>query len=311
MGSWAGCELALCEGGPAVEQPGDDHPIWQCTKHSLCGQGVSQPSAQVGRLWTSLADYYIRRGMYETARDVYEEGLTTVVTVRDFSLIFDTLTQARRTPYPTGFEHRFGLRASAPPRSPCATSPSSSTRPPRRAAPQHYASAAPLGCWLGLPALAPARPPCAALIFNTLTQARTQAEGWVQGLASVFSRLAADACLPRCQAGDHNAQGSVSQAGRSETRCPPCPEQCCCQLARLCRCLCVHQAAFSGLLTSHACPAVRGEPPGAPDPELGRARGGAPEWGRRGRHGLCAEGRRRRHRAQARLVAHQLAWPAP
>ena len=48
---------------------------------------------QVGRLWTSLADYYIRRGMYETARDVYEEGLTTVVTVRDFSLIFDTLTQ--------------------------------------------------------------------------------------------------------------------------------------------------------------------------------------------------------------------------
>ena len=50
--------------------------------------------AQVGRLWTSLADYYIRRGMYEKARDVYEEGLTTVVTVRDFSLIFDTLTQA-------------------------------------------------------------------------------------------------------------------------------------------------------------------------------------------------------------------------
>ena len=48
---------------------------------------------QVGRLWTSLADYYIRRGMYEKARDVYEEGLTTVVTVRDFSLIFDTLTQ--------------------------------------------------------------------------------------------------------------------------------------------------------------------------------------------------------------------------
>lgn len=37
--------------------------------------------AQVGRLWTSLADYYIRQGQYEGARDVYEEGLTTVVTV--------------------------------------------------------------------------------------------------------------------------------------------------------------------------------------------------------------------------------------
>lgn len=28
----------------------------------------------------------------EKARDVYEEGLNTVTTVRDFSLIFDTLT---------------------------------------------------------------------------------------------------------------------------------------------------------------------------------------------------------------------------
>jgi pre-mRNA-splicing factor SYF1 len=35
--------------------------------------------------------------MYERARDVYEEGLTTVITVRDFSLIFDTLTQFEET----------------------------------------------------------------------------------------------------------------------------------------------------------------------------------------------------------------------
>lgn len=48
---------------------------------------------QVGRLWTSLADYFIRRGMFESARDVYEEGLTSVVTVRDFSLVYDALTQ--------------------------------------------------------------------------------------------------------------------------------------------------------------------------------------------------------------------------
>ena len=49
--------------------------------------------SQVGRLWTSLADYFIRRGMFERARDVYEEGLTSVVTVRDFSLVYDALTQ--------------------------------------------------------------------------------------------------------------------------------------------------------------------------------------------------------------------------
>jgi pre-mRNA-splicing factor SYF1 len=34
--------------------------------------------------------------MFERARDVYEEGLTSVVTVRDFSLVYDALTQVRR-----------------------------------------------------------------------------------------------------------------------------------------------------------------------------------------------------------------------
>lgn len=33
---------------------------------------------QVGRLWTSLADFFIRQALFEKARDVYEEGLTTV-----------------------------------------------------------------------------------------------------------------------------------------------------------------------------------------------------------------------------------------
>ncbi|KAL5994864.1 hypothetical protein ACLOJK_024921 [Asimina triloba] len=51
--------------------------------------GIRKFTDHVGRLWTSLADYYVRRGLYEKARDIFEEGLTTVVTVRDFSLIFD------------------------------------------------------------------------------------------------------------------------------------------------------------------------------------------------------------------------------
>jgi hypothetical protein len=46
-------------------------------------------------LWTSLADYYIRRSMFEKARDVYEEGLCSVITVHDFSLIYDAYTQVR------------------------------------------------------------------------------------------------------------------------------------------------------------------------------------------------------------------------
>ncbi|XP_057499533.1 uncharacterized protein LOC130783795 [Actinidia eriantha] len=55
--------------------------------------GIRKFTDEVGRLWTSLADYYIRRDLVEKARDVFDEGMTTVVTVRDFSVIFDAYSQ--------------------------------------------------------------------------------------------------------------------------------------------------------------------------------------------------------------------------
>lgn len=55
--------------------------------------GIRKFTDEVGRLWTSLADYYIRRELFEKARDIFEEGMTTVVTVRDFSVIFDAYSQ--------------------------------------------------------------------------------------------------------------------------------------------------------------------------------------------------------------------------
>lgn len=55
--------------------------------------GIRKFTDEVGRLWTSLADYYIRRKLLEKARDVFEESMTTVVTVRDFSVIFDAYSQ--------------------------------------------------------------------------------------------------------------------------------------------------------------------------------------------------------------------------
>ncbi|PWA85494.1 RNA-processing protein, HAT helix [Artemisia annua] len=55
--------------------------------------GIRKLSDEVGRLWTSLADYYIRRKLLEKARDVFEEGMTTVVRVSDFSVIFDAYLQ--------------------------------------------------------------------------------------------------------------------------------------------------------------------------------------------------------------------------
>ncbi|KAL7560088.1 hypothetical protein ACA910_016146 [Epithemia clementina (nom. ined.)] len=49
----------------------------------------STSSLLEGMLWTQLADSWIRRGSFEIARSVYEEGLQTVKTVRDFSVLYD------------------------------------------------------------------------------------------------------------------------------------------------------------------------------------------------------------------------------
>jgi pre-mRNA-splicing factor SYF1 len=56
---------------------------------AILRSGMTRFSDEVGRLWCSLATYFVRLGMFESARDVYEEGIRTVLTVRDFSMIFD------------------------------------------------------------------------------------------------------------------------------------------------------------------------------------------------------------------------------
>uniref|UniRef100_A0A7E5A1A3 Pre-mRNA-splicing factor SYF1 n=1 Tax=Panagrellus redivivus TaxID=6233 RepID=A0A7E5A1A3_PANRE len=52
-------------------------------------QGIHRYTDQVGILWLALAEYYVRIPNFERARDIYEEALTSVSTVRDFSQIFD------------------------------------------------------------------------------------------------------------------------------------------------------------------------------------------------------------------------------
>ncbi|KXX83254.1 Pre-mRNA-splicing factor syf1 [Madurella mycetomatis] len=55
--------------------------------------GIERFSDQRGKLWCGLATYWIRRGSFERARDVFEEGITTVMTVRDFTLVFDSYAE--------------------------------------------------------------------------------------------------------------------------------------------------------------------------------------------------------------------------
>ena len=60
---------------------------------AIIRQGLRRFTSEVGRLWCSLADYFIRLGHFEKARDIYEEAMSTVVTARDFSMIFDAYAQ--------------------------------------------------------------------------------------------------------------------------------------------------------------------------------------------------------------------------
>jgi pre-mRNA-splicing factor SYF1 len=40
-------------------------------------------------LWTTLAGYFVRKGLHDKERDVFEEGTTTAVAVMDFRLVFE------------------------------------------------------------------------------------------------------------------------------------------------------------------------------------------------------------------------------
>ena len=55
--------------------------------------GIAKFPDQRGILWVSLARYWINKGDQERARDVFEEGITTVMTVRDFTVVFDAYAE--------------------------------------------------------------------------------------------------------------------------------------------------------------------------------------------------------------------------
>ncbi|MCJ1236795.1 pre-mRNA-splicing factor syf1 [Varicellaria rhodocarpa] len=55
--------------------------------------GIEKFADQRGKLWAGLATYWITKGSFERARDVFEEGITTVMTVRDFTLVFDSYAE--------------------------------------------------------------------------------------------------------------------------------------------------------------------------------------------------------------------------
>ena len=56
--------------------------------------GIQRFPDQQGLLWVGLARYWINMDTHEKARDTFEEGITSVMTVRDFTIVFDTYAEA-------------------------------------------------------------------------------------------------------------------------------------------------------------------------------------------------------------------------
>lgn len=107
----AASELAACLNDADFVSPSgkSKHQLWMrlcdlCAAHpedlpslldvdQIIRSGLSRFRDEVGRLWCKLADYYIRLGRFEEARNIYEEAVTTVVTARDFGLVFDAYSR--------------------------------------------------------------------------------------------------------------------------------------------------------------------------------------------------------------------------
>ncbi|WWC95357.1 pre-mRNA-splicing factor SYF1 [Kwoniella sp. B9012] len=59
--------------------------------------GLEVYKDQAGRLWTGLATYWIKRGEFDRATSTFERGLAAVVTIRDFTQIFDAYAEFSET----------------------------------------------------------------------------------------------------------------------------------------------------------------------------------------------------------------------
>ncbi|KAG6854942.1 pre-mRNA-splicing factor syf1 [Blastosporella zonata] len=55
--------------------------------------GLAIYKDQAGRLWTGLATYWIKRGEFDRAKETFENGLKSVLTIRDFTQIFDSYAE--------------------------------------------------------------------------------------------------------------------------------------------------------------------------------------------------------------------------
>ncbi|KAJ7445741.1 hypothetical protein B0H11DRAFT_2086655 [Mycena galericulata] len=84
------------EGKPARPYDEDEDPSSPRRlniERIIQNDGLALYKDQAGRLWTGLATYWIKRGEFDRAKQTFEQGIATVLTIRDFTQIFDAYAE--------------------------------------------------------------------------------------------------------------------------------------------------------------------------------------------------------------------------
>ena len=84
------------DGAPAPPYREDEDPISPQKlniENIIQKDGLAIYKDQAGRLWTGLATYWIKRGEFDRAKAVFEKGMKSVLTIRDFSQVFDAYAE--------------------------------------------------------------------------------------------------------------------------------------------------------------------------------------------------------------------------
>ena len=64
---------------------------------TMLKEGIESSENNKGRLWCSLANYHSRLGNFEEAEKIYENACKTVVTAKDFSIVYDSYIKLEET----------------------------------------------------------------------------------------------------------------------------------------------------------------------------------------------------------------------
>ncbi|OCH87421.1 protein prenylyltransferase [Obba rivulosa] len=95
---FAGPAVLVASDGKTLLSPYDEDedqrsPRKLNIEHIIHKDGLKVYQDQAGRLWTGLATYWTKRGEFDRAKLTFENGLASVLTIRDFTQIFDAYAE--------------------------------------------------------------------------------------------------------------------------------------------------------------------------------------------------------------------------